>query len=54
MGRIDRDHGVDEKPRNLYAPSLLGSAGGIYYHYGIDKVQLDHKMFGIFCTSGNE
>ena len=26
-----------------------GAQAGIYYHYGIDKVQLDHKMFGIFA-----
>ena len=25
-----------------------GAQAGIYYHYGINKVQLDHKMFGIF------
>lgn len=25
-----------------------GAQAGIYYHYGIDKVQLPHKMFGVF------
>ena len=25
-----------------------GAQAGIYYHYGIDKVQLDEKLFGIF------
>lgn len=25
-----------------------GAQAGIYYHYGIDKVQLDSKMFGVF------
>ena len=26
-----------------------GAQAGMYYHYGIDKIQLDHKMFGIFA-----
>lgn len=25
-----------------------GAQAGLYYHYGIDKVQLDHKLFGVF------
>lgn len=25
-----------------------GAQAGIYYHYGIDKVQLDQKVFGVF------
>ena len=25
-----------------------GAQAGIYYHYGIDKVQLDKKVFGVF------
>lgn len=25
-----------------------GAQAGLYYHYGIDKVQLDEKLFGIF------
>ncbi len=25
-----------------------GAQAGLYYHYGIDKFDLDHKMFGIF------
>ena len=25
-----------------------GAQAGLYYHYGIPKLQLDHKMFGIF------
>lgn len=25
-----------------------GAQAGIYYHYGIDKKPLDHKMFGVF------
>lgn len=25
-----------------------GAQAGLYYHYGIDKVQLDKKMFGVF------
>ena len=25
-----------------------GAQAGIYYHYGIDKASLDHKVFGIF------
>lgn len=25
-----------------------GAQAGLYYHYGIDKVQLPHKMFGVF------
>lgn len=25
-----------------------GAQAGLYYHYGIDKVQLDHKVFGVF------
>ena len=25
-----------------------GAQAGIYYHYGIDKAPLDHKVFGIF------
>ena len=25
-----------------------GAQAGIYYHYGIDKVQLDRKVFGVF------
>lgn len=25
-----------------------GAQAGLYYHYGIDKVQLDRKMFGVF------
>ena len=27
---------------------MLGSAGRHVYHYGIDKVQLDKKAFGLF------
>lgn len=29
-------------------PSLLGAQAALYYHYGINKVQLDKKLFGIF------
>lgn len=25
-----------------------GAQAGLYYHYGIDKVQLDEKLFGVF------
>ena len=25
-----------------------GAQAGLYYHYGIDKVALDHKLFGVF------
>ena len=25
-----------------------GAQAGIYYHFGIDKVQVDHKLFGVF------
>lgn len=25
-----------------------GAQAGLYYHYGIDKVQMDHKLFGVF------
>lgn len=25
-----------------------GAQAGLYYHYGIDKVPLDHKLFGLF------
>ena len=25
-----------------------GAQAGLYYHYGIDKVKLPHKMFGVF------
>lgn len=25
-----------------------GAQAGLYYHYGIDKVPLDHKLFGVF------
>ena len=25
-----------------------GAQAGLYYHYGINKVQLDHKLFGVF------
>ncbi len=25
-----------------------GAQAGLYYHYGIQKYQLDHKMFGVF------
>lgn len=25
-----------------------GAQAGLYYHYGIDKVQLGHKLFGVF------
>lgn len=25
-----------------------GAQAGLYYHYGIDKVQLSHKLFGLF------
>ncbi|KMZ55344.1 homoserine O-acetyltransferase MetA [Dorea sp. D27] len=25
-----------------------GAQAGLYYHYGIDKVQLDRKLFGVF------
>ncbi|WP_297238608.1 homoserine O-succinyltransferase [uncultured Faecalicoccus sp.] len=26
-----------------------GAQAGLYYHYGIPKVELDHKLFGVFC-----
>ena len=25
-----------------------GAQAGLYYHYGIEKVQLDEKVFGVF------
>ena len=31
-----------------------GAQAGLYYHYGIDKVQLPKKMFGVFQTSGEK
>lgn len=37
---------------NTHVTSTLhlcwGAQAGLYYHYGIDKVQLDHKLFGVF------
>ena len=29
-----------------------GAQAGLYYHYGIDKVQLDEKLFGVFHHRG--
>lgn len=37
---------------NTHVTSTLhlcwGAQAGLYYHYGIDKVQMDHKLFGVF------
>ncbi|MDO5038018.1 MAG: homoserine O-succinyltransferase [Tissierellia bacterium] len=30
-----------------------GAQAALYYHFGIDKVQLDHKLFGIFPAQIN-
>jgi homoserine O-succinyltransferase len=39
---------VDQDPRLLHLPHLLGRAGGLYYHYGIRSELLPEKLFGVF------
>ena len=43
-----RDHGVYQAQRLLDDPPVLGRAGRLYYHFGIPKVHLPQKMFGVF------
>ena len=40
------------KRQEVHAKSTLhicwGAQAGLYYHYGVDKHLIDHKMFGVF------
>jgi homoserine O-succinyltransferase len=39
---------VVQDPRPLHPSHLLGAQAGLYYHYGIPKITLDQKLFGVF------
>ncbi len=43
-GKNLEDHGVDKDTCYFNDPSLLGHRQALYYHYGINKVQLDKKL----------
>ena len=41
---------MEQDPRPLHAPYLLGRPAGLYYHHGIEKRSLPKKLFGVYET----